>query len=102
MGVESDMVVMDFKALIQSLLQGKLDGVVSQITPTPERVGKVLFSRILLQNLYSFVVPVNSNYAFTKEGLKGVKFGLTRGGGPAKYTLATSGEPIVPVGSHNQ
>ena len=97
MDAECDIVVMDFKALIPSLLQGKLDGVVSQITPTSERVGKVLFSRILLQNLYSFVIPVNSNYVFTKEGLQGVKIGLTRGGAPAKYIVDTFGDAILPV-----
>ena len=34
MGAECDIVAMDFKALIPSMMQGKLDGVVSQITPT--------------------------------------------------------------------
>ena len=102
MDAECNIVVMDFKALIPSLLQGKLDGVVSQITPTSERVGKVLFSRILLQNLYSFVIPVNSNYVFTKEGLQGVKIGLTRGGAPAKYIVDTFGDAILPVWYDNQ
>ena len=102
MGAECDIVAMDFKALIPSLLQGKLDGVVSQITPTPERVGKVGFSVILIQNLYSFVVPVKSNYTYTKEGLKGVKIGLTRGGAPAKYIVDTFGDSAVPVWYDNQ
>jgi arginine/ornithine transport system substrate-binding protein len=102
MGADCDIVAMDFKALIPSLLQGKLDGVVSQITPTPERVGKVLFSVILVQNLYSFVVPADSSYSFTKEGLKGLKIGLTRGGAPAKYIVDAFGDTIVPVWYDNQ
>src|SRR6516165_10618042 len=99
MDAECDIVVMDFKALIPSLLQGKLDGVVSQITPTSERVGKVLFSRILLQNLYSFVIPVNSNYVFTKEGLHGVKIGLTRGGAWRNTSLTCSAMRSCPCGT---
>jgi hypothetical protein len=31
-------------------LQGKLDGVTSQITPLPERKERALFSRVILQN----------------------------------------------------
>ncbi len=97
MNAECELVVMDFKALIPSMLQGKLDGIVSQITPTPERADKVLFSVIMVQNLYSFVVPANSNYSFTKEGLKGVKIGMVRGGAPAKYINDTFGGAIAPV-----
>src|SRR5215469_15244665 len=37
MNAECEIVAMDFKALIPSMLQGKLDAVVSQITPLPER-----------------------------------------------------------------
>jgi ABC-type amino acid transport substrate-binding protein len=55
MNAECEIVTMDFKALIPSMLQGKLDGITSQITPTPERVGKVLFSRVILQNNFRFV-----------------------------------------------
>jgi ABC-type amino acid transport substrate-binding protein len=102
MNADCDIVAMDFKALIPSMLQGKLDGVVSQITPTPERVDKALFSVILVQNLYSFVVPKDSHYAYTKEGLKGVKIGLTRGGAPAKYITDNLGDSAVPVYYDNQ
>jgi ABC-type amino acid transport substrate-binding protein len=102
MNAECDIQVMDFKALIPSMLQGKLDGIVSQITPTPERVDKALFSVIILQNLYSFVVPASSNYTYTKEGLKGVKIGLTRGGAPAKYIADNFGDSAVPVWYDNQ
>jgi len=102
MAADCDIAVMDFKALIPSLLQGKLDGVVSQITPTPERVEKALFTVVLVQNMYSFVVPANSGYTYTKEGLKGVRIGLTRGGAPAKYIVDTFGDSIMPVWYDNQ
>jgi arginine/ornithine transport system substrate-binding protein len=97
MGAECDIVAMDFKALIPSMMQGKLDGVVSQITPTPSRVGHMLFSLVIIQNYYSFVVPADSHYSFTKEGLKGVKMGLVSGGATSKYVMDEFGDSIVPV-----
>jgi arginine/ornithine transport system substrate-binding protein len=97
MNAECDIVAMDFKALIPSLLAGKLDGVVSQITPTPDRVGHMLFSVVIIHNLYSFVVPADSDYTFTKEGLKGVRMGLVNGGATSKYIINTFGDSIVPV-----
>ena len=44
MNADCEFVVMDFKALIPSLLQGKFDALVSQINPLPERKAKALFS----------------------------------------------------------
>jgi arginine/ornithine transport system substrate-binding protein len=70
---------------------------VSQITPTPDRVGHMLFSVVIIQNLYSFVVPAASDYTFTKEGLKGVRMGLVNGGATSKYIVNTFGDSIVPV-----
>lgn len=97
MNAECEIVTMDFKALIPSMLQGKLDGVTSQITPTPERVGKVLFSRVILQNNFRFVVPKDSYYTFTKEGLKGIKIGAQRGGASTKYLENAYGDAIQQV-----
>ena len=42
MNADCEFVVMDFKALIPSLLQGKFDALVSQINPLPERKAKAL------------------------------------------------------------
>jgi ABC-type amino acid transport substrate-binding protein len=97
MNVECDIEVMDFKALIPSMLQGKLDAVVSQITPLPERKERALFSRIILQNNFRFVVPKDSHYTFTKEGLKGVKIGVQRGGASTKYISDTFGDAVEQV-----
>jgi arginine/ornithine transport system substrate-binding protein len=97
MGAECEILVMDFKALIPSMLQGKLDGVTSQITPLPERKEKALFSRVILQNNFRFVVPKDSHYAYTKEGLTGVKIGVQRGGASTKYITDTYGDTVQPV-----
>jgi arginine/ornithine transport system substrate-binding protein len=82
MGVECEFVVMDFKALIPSLLQGKFDILVSQVTPTAERKEKLLFSTRIVSNPMVFIVPDDGEYELTEEGLKGrgMKLALQRGG----------------------
>jgi ABC-type amino acid transport substrate-binding protein len=82
MGVECEFVVMDFKALIPSLLQGKFDVLVSQVTPTAERKEKLLFSTRIISNPMVFLVPADGEYDLTEEGLKGkgMKLALQRGG----------------------
>lgn len=97
MNVECQIVVMDFKGLIPALLQNKLDAVVSQTKPLPERLEKVLFGRPVLFNPDSYVVPSSKNYVFTKEGLKGVRIGLQRGTAQAKYVAETYGDAMLPV-----
>ena len=97
MKADCDIVAMDFKALIPSLMAGKLDAVVSQITPIPSRVGHMLFTMVIIQNDYSFVVPADWQRPFTKEGLKGVKMGLVSGGATSKFVMDTFGDVIVPT-----
>lgn len=94
MKVDCEIVVMDFKALIPALLQKKLDAVVSQTKPLPERKEKVLFGRPVLFNPDSYVVPEAKNYTFTPEGLKGVRIGLQRGSAQAKYVGETFGNAV--------
>jgi arginine/ornithine transport system substrate-binding protein len=96
MNVECELIVMDFKALIPSLLQGKFDILVSQVTPTAERKQKLLFSRRIVANPMAFVVPASSNYVFTKEGLtgKGIKIGLQRGGAHIKWVQDRYGDAL--------
>src|SRR4029077_11637013 len=84
MNAECEIVTMDFKALIPSMLQGKLDGITSQITPKPDGVGNVRFSRAILQNNFRSIAPKYSHYTFTKEGFKGIKIGAQRGGASTK------------------
>lgn len=101
MGADCEFMVMDFKALIPSLIQGKFDALVSQTVPLPERREKALFSIPLLFNFDTFVVPASADYQFTKEGLKGVKVGLQRGGAQTKWLLERFGDTIEPVYYNN-
>ncbi|HET6236012.1 MAG TPA: transporter substrate-binding domain-containing protein [Acetobacteraceae bacterium] len=97
MDADCEFMVMDFKALIPSLLEGKFDALVSQINPLPERKAKALFSIPIVYNPDSYVVPANSHYQFTKEGLKNVKLGEQRGGADLFYIQRVLGDsvPIV-------
>ncbi|WP_181706675.1 transporter substrate-binding domain-containing protein [Chthonobacter rhizosphaerae] len=87
MKVECEIVVMDFKALVPSMLQGKFDILISQLTPTAERKEKMLFTQRVVANPMTFVVPKDFNADLTKEALKGkgVKIGMQRGGAHIKY-----------------
>lgn len=97
MNADCEFVVMDFKALIPSLLQGKFDALVSQINPLPERKAKALFTVPIVYNPSTFVVPANSHYQYTAEGLKNVKIGAQRGGADLFYIQKKFGDsvPIV-------
>lgn len=99
MNVECEFVVMDYKALIPSLLQGKIDALVSQTAPTPERSQRLSFTRRLYANFSTFAVSANSNYVFTREGLrgKGVKIGVQRGGAGVNYLRELFGDAIEQV-----
>ncbi|WP_246519969.1 substrate-binding periplasmic protein [Ancylobacter lacus] len=86
-GADCEIVVMDFKALIPSMLQGKFDGIVTQISPTPERMEKALFAMPIVYNPATFVVRKDSNYTLTKEGVtgKGIRLALQRGASMVPY-----------------
>jgi arginine/ornithine transport system substrate-binding protein len=96
MNVECEFVVMDFKALIPSLLQGKFSALVSQLSPTPERKEKLLFSTPMVYNPTTFVVPANTQYEFTKAGLtgKGIKIALQRGAATIPYVQKLYGDAL--------
>src|SRR4051812_20700360 len=96
MNVECEFVVMDFKALVPSILQGKFEILISQLLPTPERRERLTLSRRLFKNPVTFVVPANSQYTFTKEGLrgKGIKLGLQRGAATTKWAQERFGDAI--------
>ncbi|MCB4771306.1 transporter substrate-binding domain-containing protein [Ancylobacter sp. Lp-2] len=86
-GADCEIVVMDFKALIPSMLQGKFDGIVTQISPTPERVEKALFAMPIVYNPATFIVRKDSDYTLTKEGVtgKGLRIALQRGASMVPY-----------------
>ncbi|AHF77255.1 Putative lysine-arginine-ornithine-binding periplasmic protein [Sodalis praecaptivus] len=94
MNVECDIVVMDFKALIPALLAKKLDGVTTQIKPSPERKAKVLFGMPIVYNPDAYVVRANTHYAFTKTGLHNVRFGVMRGSVQSRYLTEHFGDGI--------
>jgi ABC-type amino acid transport substrate-binding protein len=96
MNVECELIAMDFKALIPSILQGKFEILISQLIPTPERRERLTLSRRLFKNPSTFVVPVNSQYTFTKEGLrgKGIKLALQRGAATTKWAQERFGDAI--------
>jgi arginine/ornithine transport system substrate-binding protein len=96
MNVECELIAMDFKALIPSILQGKFDILISQLIPTQERRERLTLSRRLFKNPSTFVVPVNSQYTFTKEGLrgKGIKLALQRGAATTKWAQERFGDAI--------
>jgi arginine/ornithine transport system substrate-binding protein len=97
MNADCEFVVMDFKALIPSLLQGKFDALVSQINPLPERKAKALFTIPIVYNPDTYVVAATSHYIFTKDGLKHVKLGLQRGGADLFYIQRVFGDDFPAV-----
>jgi ABC-type amino acid transport substrate-binding protein len=97
MNADCEFVVMDFKALIPSLLEGKFDALVSQINPLPERKAKALFTIPIVYNPDTFVVPATSHYQFTPEGLKSVKLAVPRGSAELIYIKKHFGDALTPV-----
>ncbi len=98
-GADCEIVTMDFKALIPSMLQGKFDGIVTQISPTPERKDKALFATPIVYNPATFIVPVNSDFTYTKEGMagKGQRIALQRGASMVKYIQDRFGDSFTYV-----
>lgn len=88
MHADCEFIVMDFKALIPSLLQNKFNGVISQMNPLPERREKALFTIPIVVNPSTFVAAKDSHFDFTRGGLKGLKIGMPRGSADAKWVLA--------------
>lgn len=87
LNADCEIVAMDFKALIPSMLQGKFDAIVTQIAPTPERKERALFGMPIVYNPATFVAPNSSNFTYTREGIagKGLRLALQRGASTVKY-----------------
>jgi arginine/ornithine transport system substrate-binding protein len=94
MNADCEFVVMDFKALIPSLLQGKFDALVSQINPLPERRARALFTIPIVYNPSTYVVAKDSHYEFTAAGLKDAKIGMPRGSAELLYLQRTFGPDL--------
>lgn len=89
MGVECEFAVMDFQALIPSLLQGKIGALGSQLTPLPERKARMNFTIPIIFNHDAFVYKKGKSYDFGKGGLKDVRVGVQSGTPQAKYVATT-------------
>lgn len=97
MAIECEFSVMDFQALIPSLLQGKIDMLGSQLTPLPERKAKMLFTKAIIFNHDAFVYRKDKTYDFNdKPSFKSVVIGVQSGTPQAKYVQTTYGEFTTP------
>lgn len=87
MAVECEFVVMDFKALIPSILQGKFNLLASQLAPTPERLEKLSYGMPIVYNPATFIVKKDTSFTFTPEEMKGkgLKVALQRGASSIAY-----------------
>ncbi|MEA4827292.1 MAG: ABC transporter substrate-binding protein [Clostridium sp.] len=76
LGVQLEIKDMDFDGLIPSLKTGKIDLVISGMTPTAERMKEVDFSKIYLKADQSVIVRAEDKEKFnTLESLAAVKVG---------------------------
>lgn len=76
LGVELEIKNMDFDGLIPSLKTGKVDFVISGMTPTPDRMEEVDFSKIYYKAVQSVIVRSgDENKYTTPESLSSVKIG---------------------------
>ncbi len=97
MATECEFSVMDFQALIPSLLQGKIDMLGSQLTPLPERKAKMLFAKAIIFNHDAFFYRKDKTYDFAnKEAMKDVVIGVQSGTPQAKYVQTTYGDVLTP------
>ncbi len=85
MGADCEIVAMDFKALLPSLIAGKIDMIASQLTPKPERLEKTEFTRAVLYAPDGFVVPNTWDKGYDEAAMSSVKVGVQRGSSHADY-----------------
>lgn len=74
-----DIRAMEFKALLPSLISGKIDVIVSQLFPKPERLEKTEFTAPVLANPNSWTVPADWSDAITPDTLDGKTIGTIKG-----------------------
>lgn len=85
MGAECDIVAMDFSALLPSLISGKIDMIVSQLTPLPERLEATEFTLPIIFSPEGFVVPKDWDKGYDNAAMSGLKMGVYKGSAHAKY-----------------
>lgn len=79
LGAECDIQPMEFKSLIPALATGKIDMIVSQIFPTPEREKAVDLTIPVLENPEIWITKAGANATVTPETLKGKSIGIIKG-----------------------
>ena len=96
MGADCEIVTMDFSALLPSLITGKLDMIVSQLTRKPERMEATEFSRDMIENPAAFVIAQSWDKGFSAEDLKGVRVAVQKGSAHASW-IEENRPDAVPV-----
>lgn len=84
-GADCKMVAMDFDGLLPSLTTGKIDMIISQLTPLPERLKATEFTIPIIFSPEGFIVPKDWDKSYDNEGLSGVRIGVYKGSSHAKY-----------------
>jgi arginine/ornithine transport system substrate-binding protein len=85
LGADCEIVPMDFKMLLPSLTEGKIDMIVSQLTPLPERLEASEFTIPIILNPEGFVVPKSWDRGYDDAAFKGKRIGVPPGTSLAKY-----------------
>lgn len=74
-----EIVAMEFKALLPAMTTGKLDGIVTQLFPKPERLEVSEFTDPILENPMAWAVPAKWDGAVTPASLDGKSIGTIKG-----------------------
>ena len=85
MGANCEIVAMDFDGLLPSLTTGKIDMIVSQLTPLPERLEATEFTIPLIFSPEGFVVPADWDKGYDNDAMSGMRVGVYKGSSHAKY-----------------
>lgn len=79
LGRECEVQAMEFNALLPSLVSGRIDMIVSQLFPKPERLEATEFTDPVLTNPETWVVPLSGPDEITPEYLDGKSIGIIKG-----------------------
>ncbi len=85
MDANCELVAMDFDGLLPSLTTGKIDMIVSQLTPLPERLEATEFTIPMMFSPEGFVVPADWSAGYDNAAMDGMKIGVYKGSAHAKY-----------------
>lgn len=83
--IKCDIQAMDFKALLPSLVSGKIDMIASQLWPTAERTSHADFTDPVLFNPNTFVVPKAWSKGYADADMKDVQIAVIRGSAQAEF-----------------